>query len=106
MTGGFRRLASGLAAETDLRIGASPRYLSPHRPELIEKTKRMDVEFVGWTSEEIEAIQSPALILIGDSDVVRPNMPYRRSGCSGAARLAMSPDFPPPNWRYCPARRT
>jgi pimeloyl-ACP methyl ester carboxylesterase len=43
-----------------------------HWPTLIEKTRRMDMEFVGWPSEEIEAIQSPALILIGDSDVVRP----------------------------------
>jgi pimeloyl-ACP methyl ester carboxylesterase len=33
---------------------------------------KVDLEFVGRTSEEFQSIKAPALIVIGDSDGVRP----------------------------------
>jgi pimeloyl-ACP methyl ester carboxylesterase len=41
-------------------------------PTLVAKLKELDLTFVGWPPEDIQAIEAPALIIIGDSDVVRP----------------------------------
>ncbi|WP_250987919.1 alpha/beta fold hydrolase [Methanoculleus oceani] len=41
-------------------------------PGLIEKVKQLDREFQGWTPGEIRSIRAPTLVIIGDSDVVRP----------------------------------
>ncbi len=41
-------------------------------PVLIEKVKHLDGEFQGWPAETIRAIAAPTLIVIGDSDIVRP----------------------------------
>ena len=49
--------------------------IAPHPedwPTLIAKTKEMDRELVGWPPEAIQSIKSPTLIIIGDSDIVRP----------------------------------
>lgn len=39
---------------------------------LIEKEKQLTREFKGWTPDEIQEIKAPALIITGDSDIVRP----------------------------------
>jgi pimeloyl-ACP methyl ester carboxylesterase len=41
-------------------------------PTLIAKTKQQDREFEGWTPEAIQSIKAPTLVIVGDSDVVRP----------------------------------
>lgn len=41
-------------------------------PTLIAKNKQHDREFAGWSPEEIQAIKAPTLLIIGDSDIVRP----------------------------------
>ncbi len=41
-------------------------------PMLVEKVKRLDLEYAGMTAEEFESIKAPTLIIIGDSDAVRP----------------------------------
>ncbi len=41
-------------------------------PTLVAKLKELDLTFVGWPPEDIQAIEAPALIIIGDSDIVRP----------------------------------
>ncbi len=41
-------------------------------PTLIEKVKRLDREFEGWPAEVIQSIKAPTLLIIGDSDVIRP----------------------------------
>ncbi len=49
--------------------------IAPHPedwPRLIEKVKGMDQKFQGWQPEDVSSIQSPTLIIIGDSDIVRP----------------------------------
>ncbi len=43
-----------------------------HWPVLLAKIKELDLKFVGWPPEDIQAIKSPTLIMIGDADVVRP----------------------------------
>ena len=50
------------------RIAPNPE----HFPTLVAKLKELDLTFVGWPPEDIQAIEAPALIIIGDSDVVRP----------------------------------
>jgi pimeloyl-ACP methyl ester carboxylesterase len=41
-------------------------------PTLVAKLKELDLTFVGWAPEDIQAIEAPTLVIIGDSDVVRP----------------------------------
>jgi pimeloyl-ACP methyl ester carboxylesterase len=41
-------------------------------PVLIEKVKQLDREFRGWTADEIRSIRAPTLVIVGDSDVTRP----------------------------------
>jgi pimeloyl-ACP methyl ester carboxylesterase len=41
-------------------------------PTLIAKNKQHDREFAGWSPEEIQSIKAPTLLIIGDSDIVRP----------------------------------
>lgn len=39
---------------------------------LIQRIRRLDMTFEGWAPEDIRAIEAPTLIIIGDSDIVRP----------------------------------
>jgi len=41
-------------------------------PTLIDKSKQLDREFQDWPPEAIQSIKAPTLVIIGDSDVVRP----------------------------------
>ncbi|MGZ4947197.1 MAG: alpha/beta fold hydrolase, partial [Halobacteriota archaeon] len=41
-------------------------------PTLIAKVKQMDKEIQDWRSEAVQSINAPTLIIIGDSDIVRP----------------------------------
>jgi pimeloyl-ACP methyl ester carboxylesterase len=41
-------------------------------PTLIAKNKQHDREFAGWPPEAIQSIKAPTLLIIGDSDIVRP----------------------------------
>jgi len=41
-------------------------------PTLIAKVKQLDREFEDWPPEVIQAITAPTLVVIGDSDIVRP----------------------------------
>ncbi len=43
-----------------------------HWPALVAKIKELDMNFVGWPPEDIQAIKAPALLMIGDADIVRP----------------------------------
>lgn len=43
-----------------------------HWPTLVSKVKRLVGEFQGWPPETVRSIKAPALIIIGDSDVIRP----------------------------------
>ena len=41
-------------------------------PTLIAKVRQLVGEFEGWPPEDIQAIAAPALVIVADSDVVRP----------------------------------
>jgi pimeloyl-ACP methyl ester carboxylesterase len=41
-------------------------------PDLVAKNRELDRTFAGWPDEEIQALTAPALLIIGDSDIVRP----------------------------------
>ncbi len=41
-------------------------------PVLIEKVKQMDSELPDWSAETIKNLGKPVLLVIGDSDIVRP----------------------------------
>jgi pimeloyl-ACP methyl ester carboxylesterase len=43
-----------------------------HFDALAEKVSTMvNKDFVGWTADELRAVQSPTLVLVGDNDVIR-----------------------------------
>jgi pimeloyl-ACP methyl ester carboxylesterase len=39
---------------------------------LVAKVNELDRDFTGWPGEEIAAVEAPTLVIIGDSDIVRP----------------------------------
>src|SRR5215813_10590292 len=39
---------------------------------LVSKIRNLDMHFAGWKPEEVRSIQAPALLSVGDSDIVRP----------------------------------
>ena len=41
-------------------------------PDLVAKNFELDRTFAGWPDEDIQALTAPALLIIGDSDIVRP----------------------------------
>jgi pimeloyl-ACP methyl ester carboxylesterase len=41
-------------------------------PVLVAKNRELDRTFAGWADEDIRAVTAPALLIIGDSDIVRP----------------------------------
>ena len=41
-------------------------------PALVRKVSDLDRTFEGWSPEEIQALRPPVLLVIGDSDIVRP----------------------------------
>jgi pimeloyl-ACP methyl ester carboxylesterase len=41
-------------------------------PALLAKVQQMDKEFDGWPPEAIRTIEAPTLVIVGDSDIVRP----------------------------------
>src|SRR5215218_10135885 len=40
-------------------------------PTLIEKVKDLERRFVSWPAEDVAAIESPTLLIMGDADIVR-----------------------------------
>jgi pimeloyl-ACP methyl ester carboxylesterase len=41
-------------------------------PVLVAKNNQLDRTFTGWPEEDIQAVTTPTLLIIGDSDIVRP----------------------------------
>lgn len=41
-------------------------------PTLIARIKQLDSQVQSWSAEEIQSIAAPTLVIVGDSDVVRP----------------------------------
>ncbi len=65
-----------------------------HWPTLIAKVRQLVREFEGWPAEAIQSIKAPTLVIIGDSDVVRPEhavQMFRLRGGGVAGDLAGLP---------------
>jgi pimeloyl-ACP methyl ester carboxylesterase len=49
--------------------------IAPHRgdwPQLVNKIKDLDVNWRGLSADQVRSIKAPALLIVGDADVVRP----------------------------------
>jgi pimeloyl-ACP methyl ester carboxylesterase len=60
-------------------------------PTLVAKVKRLGAEFAGWRPEDIRAIEAPTLVIIGDSDIVRPEHAVELFRLLSHAQLAVLP---------------
>jgi pimeloyl-ACP methyl ester carboxylesterase len=71
--------------------------IAPHPedwPALIAKVKQMNRQIPDWPAEAIQAIKAPTLIIIGDSDIVRPEHAvemFRLLGGGVAGDIAVLP---------------
>ncbi len=61
-------------------------------PVFFYKCVKLMLDFKGWTEEEIASIQAPALVLIGDRDIVKPEHALGMSRLIAHSRLAVLPD--------------
>lgn len=60
---------AGTPIETDYRsLAPNP----DHFPILVEKLVQLDTTVQDWPAEDMQAIESPTLVIIGDSDAIRP----------------------------------
>src|SRR5260370_36278716 len=49
--------------------------VAPHPgawPALVAKVNELDRTFAGWPAEEVRRVRAPTMLIIGDSDIVRP----------------------------------
>lgn len=80
LDGLYPEAIAGIAELTSEIMMGSPWYaeyasVAPNPddfPILVEKLKRLDAEPFAWDEEALEAITAPTLLIIGDSDVIRP----------------------------------
>jgi len=59
--------------------------------KMYEKDKKRMLEFEDWEAENIQSINAPALIIIGDRDVVRPEHAIEMFRLLPHARLSILP---------------
>jgi len=60
-------------------------------PILIDKVKKLALEFKGWRPEDIQSIDVPVLVMIGDRDIVRPEHAVQMFRLLPNAQLAVLP---------------
>ncbi|MEP6733267.1 MAG: alpha/beta fold hydrolase, partial [bacterium] len=73
---GLMKMESTMTAEMmkDTPWKASYDSVAPNKadfPKLVEKIKKLDTTFPGWTAQEIKGIKVPVMLIVGDADVVR-----------------------------------
>lgn len=54
--------------EEYLRLAPDPAAF----PALVAKLKRLDGDLPQWTAEQIRAVTAPTMLVLGDSDIIRP----------------------------------
>jgi len=62
-----------------------------HWPTLVAKVMKLGLESMGWRPEEIQSINAPVLIIIGDADIVRPEHAVQMFRLFPHAQLAVLP---------------
>jgi pimeloyl-ACP methyl ester carboxylesterase len=60
-------------------------------PAFVEKIMVLGTEFPGWAREDMQAIQAPTFILIGDADIVTPEHAVEMYRLIPSANLAVLP---------------
>lgn len=60
-------------------------------PTLVAKVLQQSLEFKGWRPEEMRSIKAPALVMIGDADIIRPEHAIEMSRLLPRAQLAVLP---------------
>lgn len=73
-------LQEGIANVTPEAFAGTPFYeeylqIAPRPedfPRLVERMKHLDSQVQDWPAEAIQAIKPPVLLIIGDSDIIRP----------------------------------
>ena len=64
-------------------------------PALVAKVGELDASFAGWSADEVRSLTAPTLLMIGDSDIVRPEHTmemFRLLGGGVVGDLAGLPD--------------
>ncbi len=60
-------------------------------PTLVSKLKKMWLEFKGWRPEDIQRIEAPVLVMVGDGDMVRPEHAVKMFRLLAYGQLAVLP---------------
>ena len=60
-------------------------------PTLVKKVMQMGVEFPGWRRDDLRMVRAPALVAIGDADVIRPEHAAELARLLPHAHLAVLP---------------
>lgn len=76
----YPELLAGIENAKPEHLAGTPFYeeyasIAPHPqdfPRLFAKQQQLDSEIQDWPVEDIRAIKAPALLIIGDADIVRP----------------------------------
>jgi pimeloyl-ACP methyl ester carboxylesterase len=77
--------------EAYLRVAPHPEAW----PALVAKVNDLDRTFAGWPPEQIAAIEAPALLMIGDADIVRPEHTVEMFRLMGGGVLGDLVPLPP-----------
>jgi pimeloyl-ACP methyl ester carboxylesterase len=64
-------------------------------PTLVGKCNQLDREFAGWLPEDIQSITAPTLLIVGDSDIVRPEHAVQTFRLLGGGVEGDSAGLPP-----------
>jgi pimeloyl-ACP methyl ester carboxylesterase len=73
--------------EAYLKVAPHPEDL----PSFFAKSVKRMLDFKGWTPEEIKSIDAPALVIIGDHDIIRPEHAVQMFRLLSTAQLAVLP---------------
>lgn len=80
--------ADGQMMEDDYRqVAPDPAHFQQH----LAKTAALVAAFRGWPADELAAVQSPTLLIIGDNDFVRIDHAAEMHGMIPGAQLAVLP---------------
>jgi hypothetical protein len=94
-------LAGSIFEQAYIKVAPEPARWA----ELVAKCNQLDREFEGWSDDEIRSIDRPTLVVIGDSDIVRPEHSVELFRLLGVDLRAAQPDLllrrplaPTPTW--------
>jgi pimeloyl-ACP methyl ester carboxylesterase len=68
--------------------------VAPHPtewPTLVEKIKDLALSFEGWSKDDVRAIRSPVLLMLGDRDIIRTDYAVEMSKLLAHGELAILP---------------